>query len=400
VDAAARLRLYSQDVERLLGLRTADWTVPVALAAVATVEVVSVRPPHPALTTALEWSAALLLVVRRRWPLAVCTLAGVLVLVPLTGAAADDLTAPVLLVGLAGYSLGRWLPDLRGSAVMVLFLALVFRDVFSGRPANVGDVVWVSTLLLPPYGVGVLVRALDARNRRLAEDRERAAEEAAAAERGRIARELHDVLAHSVSAMVLQAAAAEDVVHTDPDRAASLLRQVTTVGRQALIETGQLLRLVRDPDDELGLRPGPGLGQLDDLIAGAREAGLEVEFTAVGQLTGLPAALDLSAYRIVQEALTNAGKHGAGSASLRVARALDQLEIVTENAMTASATSAAGGGLGLVGMAERIAAFGGHLEHGPTAAGTYRLAITLPLPPEPTCHPAAGSLDGHGSDRR
>jgi signal transduction histidine kinase len=387
-------------VERRLGLRTTDWAVPAALAAVATVEIVSVRPPDPALTTALEWGAALLLIVRRRWPLVVCPLAGVLLLLPLTEGAAGELTAPVLFVGLAGYSLGRWLPDLRGAAVMVLFLALVFRDVFSGRPANVGDVVWVSTLLLPPYGVGVLVRVLDGRNRRLAEDRERAAEEAAAAERVRIARELHDVLAHSVSAMVVQAAAAEDIIHADPERAAALLREVTTVGRQALVETGQLLRLVRDPDDELALHPGPGLGQLDGLIAGARRSGLDVELIAVGQLTGLSPGLNLSAYRIVQEAVTNAGKHGAGTASLRVARGPDHLEIIAENPVTASAASGACAGLGLVGMAERVAAFGGHLEHGPTAEGTYRLAATLPLPPERTPHPDAGSLDGHGSDRR
>jgi signal transduction histidine kinase len=200
--------------------------------------------------------------------------------------------------------------------------------------------------------------------------------------------------------MVVQAAAAEDVVHTDPERAASLLREVTTVGRQALVETGQLLRLVRDPDDELGLRPGPGLGQLDGLIAGARRSGLDVEITAAGQLTGLPPALDLSAYRIVQEAVTNAGKHGTGPASLRVARAPDHLEIVAENPMSASVASGAGGGLGLVGMSERVAAFGGHLEHGATAEGTYRLAATLPLPPEPTPQPAAGSLDAHRSHRR
>ena len=390
VDAADAVRPYSRDVRRWPSPDLRDVLIPLGIAVVATVEVLSVHPPNAPVTVAVEWAACLLLVLRRRWPLPVCTLAGCVLLLPLVGPAADDLTAPVLIVGLAGFTLGRRLPDLRGAAVMALFLGLVLRNVFSGVPANVGDLVWVSTLLLPPYGVGVLIRSLDDRNRRLALEQEQAGREAAAAERTRIARELHDVLAHSVSAMVVQAAAAEDLVRADPDRAAAILRDVTSVGRRALAETGQLLRLIRD-DDELGLHPDPGLDQLDDLIDGARRGGLDVDLVVDGSLGGLSPTMNLSAYRIVQEALTNAGRHGGGPVSVRVARTPHAVEIFTENPLgTAEST---GGGLGLIGMAERVTVFGGRLEHGPTADGRYRLAVSLPVPesagaPASTVEPA------------
>jgi signal transduction histidine kinase len=385
VDAADAVRPYSRDVRRWPGADLRDLLIPLGIAVVATVEVLSVRPPNAPVTVAVEWAACLLLVLRRRWPLPVCTLAGGVLLLPLVGPAVDDLTAPILIVGLAGFTLGRRLPDLRGAVVMALFLGLVLRSVFSGVPAHVGDVVWVSTLLLPPYGVGVLIRSLDDRNRRLALERERAGREAAAAERTRIARELHDVLAHSVSAMVVQAAAAEDLVRADPDRAAAILRDVTSVGRRALAETGQLLRLVRG-DDELGLQPDPGLDRLGDLIAGTRRGGLDVELAVEGSLGGLSPTMDLSAYRIVQEALTNGGRHGAGPVSVRLVRTPHAVEIIAENPVgTAEST---GGGLGLIGMAERVAVLGGRIEHGPTADGRYRLAVSLPAS-ESTVAPAS-----------
>jgi signal transduction histidine kinase len=188
---------------------------------------------------------------------------------------------------------------------------------------------------------------------------------------------LHDVLAHSVSAMVVQAAAAEDLVRADPDRAVAILRDVTSVGRRALAETGQLLRLVRD-DDELGLHPDPGLDRLDDLIASARRGGLEVDLAVEGRLAGLSPTMDLSAYRIVQEALTNAGRHGSGPVSVRLVRTPHAVGIVAENPVGTAESS--GGGLGLIGMAERVAVLGGRMEHGPTADGRYRLAVSLPAP--------------------
>lgn len=214
---------------------------------------------------------------------------------------------------------------------------------------------------------------------RLAAAQDRVRQEAAAAERTRIARELHDVLAHSVSAMVVQTSAAEDLLRTDPDRAAQVLRDVSSVGRSALAETGRLLHLIRDADDELGLGPGTGLAGLPRLAEALRRSGLEVDLAVDGPLHGLPPALDLSAYRIIQEALTNALRHGSNrAAQVRVVAGRGVLDICVENTVGPGGT--AGSGLGLVGVAERVAVFDGQLEHGPTGDGRYALRATLPLP--------------------
>ena len=126
------------------------------------------------------------------------------------------------------------------------------------------------------------------------------------AERDRIARELHDVIAHSVSAMVVQTAAAQDLVRTDPDRAERVLADVADTGRRALAETGRLLHVIRDDADELGLAPAPGLADLPALVEAFRASGLTVDLDVREPLPALPVGVDVSAYRIVQEALTNA----------------------------------------------------------------------------------------------
>jgi signal transduction histidine kinase len=247
--------------------------------------------------------------------------------------------------------------------------------------------VFVSALLVPPYLFGRLVRTLAERNQRLGEQAQlllahqaTVRQEAVTAERARIARELHDVIAHSVSAMVVQAEAARDLVHRDPDRAAAALDQVTNAGRGALAETGRLLHLIRDTDEELGLEPNLGLDRLPDLVDGFRRSGLQVDLVVDGRLDGLPAGVDVSGYRIVQEALTNALKYAVDRlASVRLVRRPDVLQITAENAGARGATAQPGSGLGLVGMAERVSVFGGTLSHGFTDDGRFRLAATLPI---------------------
>jgi signal transduction histidine kinase len=269
-------------------------------------------------------------------------------------------------------------------------VALVVTNlVLAGSGFPVGDVIWGLTLLLPAYVVGVLVRRWADRMRRLADEsrrltaeREEVRREAAAAERARIARELHDVIAHSVSAMVLQVSAAEDLVRRDPDRATQLLHDAGGVGRRALTETGRLLHLIRDPRNELGLVPDAGLERLGDLVEEFRGHGMRVDLDLRGALDGLPAGVDLSAYRILQEALTNALRHGDGAASVHVDRLPDRLEICVTNRVGAEGTS--GSGLGLPGMAERVAVFGGSLRHGPGDDGRYVLAVGLPVPTTPS----------------
>ena len=177
-------------------------------------------------------------------------------------------------------------------------------------------------------------------------------------ERDRIARELHDVIAHSLSAMVVQTAAAQDLVRREPDRASGMLDAVAETGRRALAETGRLLHLIRDDGDELGLRPAPGLADLPDLVTAFRDHGLDVE--ADLSLPGAPltGGIDVSAYRVVQEALTNAHRHGTGLAAVHVRPEGTNLRIDIENQVDGSGRPD-GSGFGLVGMRERVTAAGG-----------------------------------------
>jgi signal transduction histidine kinase len=240
-------------------------------------------------------------------------------------------------------------------------------------------VVFVATIMLPPYVFGRLVRRL-ATQKALLEDREElVTREAVRAERDRIARELHDVIAHSVSAMVVQTAAAQDLVRTDPDRAESVLRDVADTGRQALVETGRLLHVIRDEADELGLSPAPGVADLGNLADRFRAGGLEVDLSVDDDLPALPAGIDVSAYRIAEEALTNALRYGSGTASLHVSGTGGGVLIRASNPSSAPVASL-GSGLGLRGIAERVSLLGGTLRHG-IHDGRFELDATLPGDP-------------------
>ena len=374
---------------RLGGLeRQRDALVPLLVLVVCLVEAATFGPPELVRVALLELVACAALVPRRRHPVLGAT-ASLLLLVVLsrTGPAADELAAPLLVVLLAGFALGRWLPGLRGLAVLVPALVVLVTGLGRSDPTapDVTDVVFVAAVLLPPWLVGRLVRALAERGDRLAEQAELLArlsatvrEDAVSAERTRIARELHDVLAHSISAMVVQAAAGEELVRRDPDRAAGAMRQVADTGREALSETGRLLALVRDAEGQLGRAPEPGLDRLEDLVGQFRRSGLDVELHVDGALGRLPGGVDLSAYRIVQEALTNALRHGTDRClRLRVSRRDGRLRITAENA--ALPGPSAGSGLGLLGMAERASLFGGSLEAGLGPDGVFRLRAELPL---------------------
>jgi|SRR5882757_6749616 signal transduction histidine kinase len=195
-------------------------------------------------------------------------------------------------------------------------------------------------------------------------------------ERGRIARDMHDVIAHSVSAMVVQTAAAQDLVRSDPARAEQMLGGVADTGRHALAETVRLLRVLRDEHNELQLERPPGLANLDTLVDEFRASGLRIDLEVPDPLPVLPAAVDVSLYRIAQEALTNALKYGPGTATLQLQITAGGLLIQASN--PASASTGNGGGLGLLGMAERVSLLGGNLTHGRTRDGHFELSATLP----------------------
>lgn len=357
-----------------------DFAIPAAIAALAIVEVLSFRPDGWQGALPLLLASCVFLVGRRRWPLAACIPAGLLGLgAPWAGPELNELATPIFLMVLISWSLARWLPGhTRGmlgltASVGMLILDYVFTDE---RDNNITDVVFAAALLVPPYVFGKISRRLDEQTRLLAAQQEQIRDQAARDERDRIAREMHDVIAHSISAMVVQTAAAEDLVERDPARARAMLRQVAESGRTALVETGRLLHLIRDESDELGLQPAPGLVDLPELVATYRERGLDVDATLDLPADPLPAGVDLSAYRMVQEALTNALKHGSAPVRLVVAAPDGELRISCSNRIVGSEVP--GSGLGLRGMAERVTVLGGSLRQG-AVGDRFEVDVVIPL---------------------
>ena len=221
------------------------------------------------------------------------------------------------------------------------------------------------------------VEALADRNARLEREREVEAMAAAAAERTRIARELHDVVAHHLSVMVVQAQAAERVLEGEERSAREALAAVDATGRQALVEMRRLVGMLRE-DSNAGLTPQAGLGQLDGLLAQLREAGLTVQLEIVGRQRPLPPGIDLTAYRIVQEALTNVLKHaGAAQARVTLRYADGEMELEVSDDGQGPVPGAVGGH-GLAGMRERVAVFGGTIESGALNGHGFRVRARLP----------------------
>jgi signal transduction histidine kinase len=203
------------------------------------------------------------------------------------------------------------------------------------------------------------------------------AEQAAAAERARIAGELHDIVAHHLSVIVLQAAGAR----ASGKPAEATLEKIENSARQALSETRRLLGVLRDPDEEAGLAPQPGIGDLDTLADSVRSAGLPVHLVIDGDPAALPAAVDVSVYRIVQEALTNVLKHaGQARAEVTIGCAADTVTVeVTDDGTAQPGSKVPGGGHGLAGMRERAAVFGGELVAGPRPGGGFAVRARLPV---------------------
>lgn len=228
------------------------------------------------------------------------------------------------------------------------------------------------------------VAELEEKAIRMEAEHEAQARRSAMAERTRIARELHDVVAHSVSVMTVQASAARrllDQAGADPE-IREAMATVEATGREALTELRRAVGVLREDGDSAGLGPQPGVAELPMLVARAKEAGLSVELAIEGVARPLPSGVDLSAYRIAQEALTNAFKHaGPAHAVVRVCYGPDVLEVqvVDDGRGAAADLDGIGGGNGLVGMRERVALYGGELRAGPRAGGGYEVKARLPL---------------------
>jgi len=274
-----------------------------------------------------------------------------------------------------GYSLGAHASLRRGAAGLAVTapaMALISRLGGVGMGLSVIPILafWLA---------GVLVRArrraaaLAGRNAAL----QRQAEQAAATERTRIARELHDIVAHHLSVIVLQAAGAR----ASGKAAEATLEKIENSGRQALAETRRLLGVLRDTSQETGLAPQPGIGELDALTASVRAAGLPVNLVIDGDHAAVPAAVDVSVYRIVQESLTNVLKHaGHARADVTIGCADEAVTIeITDDGTREPGNRVPAGGHGLAGMRERAAIFGGEFHAGPRPGGGFAVRARLPL---------------------
>jgi signal transduction histidine kinase len=301
----------------------------------------------------------------------------------------------VVLVG-AAYSIGALNRGWRlavGAAVLAATFA-VGEVVLLADGGRNGDLLPVGFWLSVALAVGVFInrrseQARDARQRAVAliADRERHTVRAIEDERARIARELHDVVAHSLSVIVVQAAAERRSLSQGADTASleTVLSSIERAGREALVDLRRLLGLLRRVDGPAALAPQPGLAQLDDLVSQVREAGVAVDVRVTGDRTPLPSGLDLTAYRIVQEALTNVLKHAhASRVVVAVTFHRNQLEVEVSDDGAGHGDDAlthSGAGHGLIGMRERISIFDGTLSSGPRPGGGWTVRARLPLAP-------------------
>jgi signal transduction histidine kinase len=291
------------------------------------------------------------------------------------------------LVGCAALFLVGSLPDrsqaVAGFAVAEGVLAVV---VHNDPRSAVGNFV-VATIIFfivwtIAFGVGrKSVEADEAKERAVRAEREREeqARTAVADERARIARELHDVVGHSVSVMTVQASGVRRLLKPDQQRERDALLIVERTGREALAEMRRMVGVLRRPEEAPALAPQPSLEHLERLVEHAREAGLPVELHVEGEAVQLPVGVDLTAYRLVQEGLTNALKHArATRAEVLVHYSDGQIEVaVSDDGRGVGSDD--GGGHGLVGMRERVSVYGGELDAGPRPGGGYRLRARLPL---------------------
>lgn len=395
---AARLHGYgSRTVRRAAAAVRARWVeaFAIALAVTGVVEGLVSATGADGISKGPGWLIPLLgpamaapLLLHRRAPFA-APVATVSIAVAATlignGHLVSDSLAPFLLLFLAAWLFGQL--DLRSSALglLLLYAATLVVNVQAEQHA-VGDFAFPVIFLTLVWGTSNVARAreqgfreAEERARRLALVHESEAARAVDEERQRIARELHDVIAHSVSVMTVQAGAVRRLLQPEQERERQALETVEATGRQALTEMRRLVGLLREQGAMPDFAPQPSMKTLDVLVGTVREAGLPVELSVEGEPRELPPGVDLSAYRVVQEALTNALKY-AGPARAWVTVRWRERELELEIANDGSSTADGdGGGHGLAGMSERVSLFGGSIETGVRGGGGFVVTAHLPL---------------------
>ncbi|HZC14889.1 MAG TPA: sensor histidine kinase [Thermoleophilaceae bacterium] len=380
VSAPLRVPLRPSSVDAVLALLFATG---------AQLEVWAGDIPGPA---AAKLTLALLTTVPLAWrtvaPLAaVMVTTGGYALAVLLGVSPDEALLPLLAPLVAIYSLGahgstRGIVAGGGAALVAYSVASAWR---TGLEAS--ELVIATAMVLGALAVGRAVRELgfetdllEARAEQLERERDERAKAAVAEERARIARELHDMIGHSISIMGVQAGAVRRLLAPEQEREREALLAVERTGRDAVAEMRRLLGLLRSHDDERALGELPTLQRLDDLVAELRRAGLDVDLRVEAELDDLSPGRALAVFRILQEALTNALKHARGAhvrATLRRIPGEVQIEVVDDGSPL-PAPSGDGGGQGLVGMRERVALYGGTLEAGPRTDRGFVVLARLP----------------------
>jgi signal transduction histidine kinase len=374
-------------MQRLRGIGDAPYALGVGVAvAIALIEITNlfvVAGPdhHDVATVSLLIASALPLVFWRRAPFAVS-----LVIAAVTIALAV-FDMPHLGLGMlaAVFAVALWSgPRARKASLCLLLVGVpvvpLLTNDASSIPKNIAfyAAAWIFGALLRERRT--YTQVLEQRMQELEREREEKAALAAEAERTRIARELHDVLTHSVSVMVIQAQAAQAAAD-DPEQVAGALTRIETVGKESLVELRRLLQRLRTDDETPLHAPAPGLAQLDELLGEVRAAGLDVSLALDGEARPLPASVDLSAYRIVQEALTNTLRH-AGTVATQVVLRYRPDEFALEVRDDGRAQPAGPSGVaghGLAGMRERVALVGGTLVAEDLPGGGFRVAARMPL---------------------
>ena len=378
----------------------ADVTLAVALAALAAITGVALVAPRaqvapPSTPVIVAWAVALAapLVLRRRWPLVVLAVTTLHFTRYWAVGQVNEIASWVIL-GVAVYSAAAYADRRRarwmcGACLLWLIGSGV---VLSARAGPIGAVEVAAIAMfdalpfLLAWPLGAMMRrlreyrvVLEDRNRQLDQEREVNARRAVLEERVRIARELHDVVAHHVSVMGVQAGVARRLFDRDPPEAVAAIGSVETASRQAIADLQQLVGVLRRQEEGDDLAPQPSLQRLPELVEHMRQTGLPVKLTTTGKPQQLPAGVELSAYRIIQEALTNTLKH-AGPAQAAVAVRYDngavEVEVVDDGQGPPPARQGTGG-KGLVGMQERVRLYGGRLEAGARPGGGFRVYAVL-----------------------
>jgi signal transduction histidine kinase len=357
---------------RLLAIpaQARDIAFAAALVVVVINLAVTAAPPESLADTVLLVMAAAAVAVRRRWPLAVLAVA----LVPYVATPRTGPALPALLIAL--YTVAT----LRSPRTAIVATSLAAAASVSAVAIHGG--AWSLALSRAIEAVLASIGGLAVAEHRRQRDREKKmlAQIAAGEERVRIARELHDVVAHHLSVIVVQGNLAAETV--EPDHPASApARAIVAEGRQALADTRRVLGVLRGHDDLEERAPQPGLAAIDELLGRVRAAGLDVRLTTEGKQPGIPPGLDLTAYRIIQEALTNTVRHAqASEARVRISYSPRSIALeVADNGIGATGNGSTVGGHGLAGMRERAALYGGKLTAGPSPGHGYRVHAELPL---------------------